>query len=271
MSRGSSVGYDRQITIFSPEGRLYQVEYAFRAINTGDGGDGTTSIGVRGKDSVAIITQKKVPDKLLDPSSVTHMYKLSENIGCVMTGRQADAVAQVKRARYEASQFKYKFGYEVPIDQLARRMGDIAQLFTQQPGIRPFGCSMMLISVDDERGPQLFQVDPAGYYLGHRACAAGVKEQEAMNVLEKKMKKDTELDEDKTIQMCIRALGSILAADFRAKEIEIGVVSKGGRAFRTLTEDEIEGHLTTLAEEDRAGSPLFFFFPSFFMMSILSY
>ena len=72
-------------------------------------------------------------------------------------------------------------------------------------------------------------MDPAGYYLGHRACAAGVKSQEAMNVLEKKIKKDTELDEDKTIQMCIRALGSILAADFRAKEIEVGVVSKGSR------------------------------------------
>lgn len=250
MSRGSSVGYDRQITIFSPEGRLYQVEYAFRAINTGDGGDGTTSIGVRGKDGVAIISQRKIPDKLIDPSSVTHMYKISENIGCVMTGRQADSVAQVKRVRYEASQFKYKFGYEVPIDQLARRLGDINQLFTQQPGIRPFGCTMILISVDDERGPQLFHVDPAGYFLGHKACAAGVKEQEAMNVLEKKLKKDTELSMDKTIQMCIRCLGSILAADFRAKEIEIGVVSKDDRAFRTLTEEEIEAHLTTLAEED---------------------
>merc|ERR1712157_683599 len=109
---------------------------------------------------------------------------------------------------------------------------------------------MMLISVDDERGPQLFQVDPAGYYLGHRACAAGVKEQEAVNVLEKKIKKDTELDADKTVQMCIRALGSILAADFRSNEIEVAVVTKEDRAFRTLTEDEIEAHLTTLAEED---------------------
>lgn len=250
MSRGSSVGYDRQITIFSPEGRLYQVEYAFRALSTGDGGDGTTSIGVRGKDSVAVITQKKVPDKLLDASTVTHMYKISENIGCVMTGRQADSVAQVQRARYEASQFLYKFGYEVPIDQLARRIGDINQLFTQQPGIRPFGCCMMLISFDDERGPQLFTCDPAGYYLGHRACAAGVKEQEAMNVLEKKIKKDTSLDKDETILTCIRSLASIYAADFRSGEIEIAVVSKDERAFKTLTTEEIDAYLTTLAEQN---------------------
>lgn len=247
MSRGSSVGYDRQITIFSPEGRLYQVEYAFRAVVTGQQ---TTAVGIRGHDCVAVITQKKIPDKLMDPDTMTHIFRISEHIGCVVTGRLADARVHVQRARYEASQFAYKFGYEVPIDVLTKRIGDLNQLFTQQPGIRPFGLVMMLISIDGENGPQLYQVDPAGFVMGYRGRAAGVKHQEAETYLEKKLKSKPKLEGDQTVLMCIRTLAHVLQADFKASEIEIGVVSTSDRSFRKLTESEIDAHLVTLAEEE---------------------
>lgn len=184
MSRSS---YDRYLTIFSPDGRLYQVEYAFKAINT----SGFTSIALRGKDCAVVCTQRKIPDKLLDPTSVSHIFKLTAEIGCIVTGRIADARAQVMRARSEAAEFKYKYGYAITPDLLAKRMANINQVYTQRAAMRPLGINMMIIGLDSdpERGPQVFKVDPAGYYVGFRATAAGVKQAEAINFLEKQFKR----------------------------------------------------------------------------------
>ena len=160
MSRGGSGGgYDRHITVFSPDGRLYQVEYAFKAVKAA----GLTAIGVRGKvsriewsrvelnqvepagddgtrgspclpaclpiqDCVVLVTQKRVPDKLLDPSSVTSLHKLSPKVGCLAAGINPDTRSFVQTARTEAAEFKFTYGYEVATDILARILGDKAQV-----------------------------------------------------------------------------------------------------------------------------------------------
>lgn len=245
MSRAS--GYDRHITIFSPEGRLHQVEYAYQAVKKNQN---VTSIALRGNDCVVGVTQKKVPDKLMEKDFITHLYNITPNIGCLMTGMSPDARALVFRAREIASKFKDANGYEIPVHFLALKIANIGQVYTQHAYMRPYGVSTMLYSIDEESGPSLFQVDPAGMYMGYKACAAGTKDAEAINALEKVIKKKLNLTEAETIQQAIGCLQAVLGMDFKPSDIEVGIVSKTRPGFVRLGEEEIDGHLTAIAEKD---------------------
>eukprot|EP00516_Mucochytrium_quahogii_P013807 CAMPEP_0203805594 /NCGR_PEP_ID=MMETSP0100_2-20121128/14329_1 /ASSEMBLY_ACC=CAM_ASM_000210 /TAXON_ID=96639 /ORGANISM=" , Strain NY0313808BC1" /LENGTH=930 /DNA_ID=CAMNT_0050714145 /DNA_START=116 /DNA_END=2910 /DNA_ORIENTATION=+ len=240
MSRDA--GYDRYLTIFSPDGRLYQIEYAKKAVE----GGGITSVAVRGNDTVCFVAPRKVPDKLIDPASLTRMFNITPKIGCVMTGLVADGKSLVGQARQEATNFEYNNGYPIPVAFLAKRVADIAQVNTQHAGRRTMGADMILSAIDDEAGSQLFHIDPAGHYFGYRATAAGTKAQEAISIMEKRVTDDMDLE--KTITTAIMTLQTTMSADFKPEEIEVGVVH-ADKSFRVLSDSEVEEYqLQSLSE-----------------------
>lgn len=155
----------------------------------------------------------------------------------------------VRKAREMAAEFEHEAGYPIPVSYLAKKMADENQLHTQQAAKRSAAAVMILGAVDDEKGPQLFKVDPAGHYSGYLATAAGAKEQDAVNALEKKVKAGAAPACDEAVRLAISTMQSVLTSDFKASEIEISVVRTGERV-RQLTEAEIEAHLAALAERD---------------------
>jgi 20S proteasome subunit alpha 1 len=245
MSR--ETGFDRNLTVFSPEGRLYQVEYAFKAARA----PGLTTIGVRGVDCVVLCTEKRVPDRNIVADSVTHLFNISPRIGCCMTGLLPDSRAVVTRLRYEAAEYRNKYGYVCPVEMLANRAGDLAQLNTQEARMRVYGCITMLCGIDEELGPQLYKVDPAGLSLGYKATAAGAKEQEAVNFIEKLWKKaDGKFTRDQAIQAAIECLQQVTSQEFKATDIEVGIVTTDNPSFRKLEDEAVEDHLNAISARD---------------------
>jgi 20S proteasome subunit alpha 1 len=225
---------------------MCSTEYAFKAVKSA----GNTSIGVRGKDSVCVVTQKKVPDKLLDQTSVTHLFPITKYLGLLATGITADARTLVQQARNEAAEYRFRYGYEMPVDVLSKWIADKSQVYTQHASMRPLGVVSMVLGIDDEYGPQLYKCDPAGHYFGHKAASAGLKDQEAINFLEKKMKNDPSFTYAETVQTAISALQSVLQEDFKATEIEVGVVQMDNPEFRILSTEEVDEHLTLISERN---------------------
>ena len=241
--------HEYQMTVFSPEGKLHQVEYAFKAIKS----SGLTSIALRGKNCVVAVTEKRVGDRMIDPATVTNLHMITPQLGCLVTGRETDGRSWVARLRQEAFDYLQENGSPITVDVLSIRGADLAQLYTQKSTMRAYACELIIFSVESEFGPQLYKLDPAGHCMGYHAVTSGVKEQDAINHLEKEWasrKGFLNLSDDDAIRLAIDTLQKTIGQDFKPSDIEVGFVNGVNRTFKKLSTQEIDAHLQVIQRFD---------------------
>ncbi len=223
------MAYDRAITVFSPDGRLFQVEYAREAVKRG-----TTTVGLKFKGGVALIVDKRITSRLIEPTSIEKIFKIDEHIGCATSGLVADARALVERARIEAQINRLTYEEPIQVKTLTRKICDFKQTYTQYGGVRPFGTALLIGGVDDT-GPRLFATDPSGAMMEYKATAEGEGRDAAIEYFEKNYEEG--MSKDEAIVLGLKALIYATEKKIEGRAVEIGVVDKD-RKFRILTPDE---------------------------------
>ncbi|KAI1722192.1 proteasome subunit domain-containing protein [Ditylenchus destructor] len=226
--------YDSRTTIFSPEGRLYQVEYAMEAISHAG-----TCLGILGTDGVLIAAEKRNVHKLLD-DQVLHekIYRISDNIVCTVAGITADANILINKLRFWAANYKYQYNEPMPCEQLVQTLCNEKQRFTQIGGKRPFGVSLLYAGWDQHFGFQLYQSDPSGNYTGWKATCIGNNHQAAVSLLKQEYKSG-DLDECKKLAM--KVLSKTLDVKLSADKVEMAVLTRRGdqTVMVELSDDDI--------------------------------
>ncbi|CAH2067875.1 unnamed protein product [Thlaspi arvense] len=232
----------------SPSGKLVQIEHALTAV-----GSGQTSLGIKASNGVVIATEKKLPSILVDEASVQKIQHLTPNIGVVYSGMGPDFRVLVRKSRKQAEQYLRLYKEPIPVTQLVRETATVMQEFTQSGGVRPFGVSLLVAGYDD-KGPQLYQVDPSGSYFSWKASAMGKNVSNAKTFLEKRYTEDMELDD--AIHTAILTLKEGILTkpntslcvfhsfegEISSKNIEIGKIG-ADKVFRVLTPAEIDDYL----------------------------
>ena len=148
--------YDKAITVFAPDGQLFQVQYAFEAVRRG-----SATIAVVGKDCIAFAVEKITATKLQDPRTIRKIQRVDEHLMITFAGLQADARILIDKARFEAQSFRFNYEDAPTIEYVARFMAETQQKFTQKGGVRPFGVSTFLAGFEDG-GPKLYMTEPSG-------------------------------------------------------------------------------------------------------------
>ena len=215
------MGYDRAITVFSPDGRLLQVEYAKKSVSLG-----ALAIGIVFKGGVLLMADRYRTDKLLIPESVNKVFMIEDHMGMTSAGFISDARVIVKKARLRAQQHKMTYGEPIDAEGLVKYLADLEQAYTQYGGIRPFGVSLLIGSCEG-KNPSLFLIEPSGIYFKYKAKAVGTNQEDEVNkMLEKGYKEN--MDVKAAMKLGVSVFKKTLGKQFALNRLETSVITSKG-------------------------------------------
>lgn len=232
-------GYDRAITVFSPDGKLFQVQYAQEAVKRG-----LTALGIKVKEGVVLAAERRLRSRLVEKTSIEKIFQVDEHIGATASGLIADARVLADQARIEAQIHRLRYDEPISAQALAKKIGDIKQLYTQHGGVRPFGARFLIAGVDNGT-PSLFETDPSGVVASYKCQAIGGGAQTVIEFLEKRY--DGEASLESAILLALEALKTIVEGELTEEKVEMAVVSTKTGKFRKLGPEEIEEYIKKLS------------------------
>lgn len=234
--------YDRAITVFSPDGHLFQVEYAMEAVRKG-----STAVGVRGGNVIVLGVEKKSTAKLQEARTVRKICKLDSHISLAFAGLTADARVLVNRARIECQSYRLNMEDACTTEYISRHIAKVQQRYTQRGGRRPFGISTLIVGFDHDGSPHLYQTDPSGTYSEWRANSIGRNDKTVREYLEKHYAEDMELDEKAATRLTVQALLEVVESG--AKNIEVAVLRPNQDGMEVLSTEVVEALCTAINKE----------------------
>ncbi len=234
--------YDRGITIFSPDGRLYQVEYAREAVKRG-----TASVGLRTPDGVVLAANRQVNSPLMERSSVEKIHKADDHVGIASAGHVADARQLIDLARRRAQGEQLRYGQDIGVETLTRAVTDHIQEYTQTGGARPFGVALLVGGVEDGE-PRLFETDPSGTDYEWQAAAVGGARDTIQGYLEEHYRED--LDIDGGIELAVSALSEPEDGIVAAEDVDVATVTTEDESFHSVDDDRLESIIGEIDAEE---------------------
>jgi len=226
------MGYDRAITMFSPDGRLLQVEYAKKTVR-----QGSAAIGIVCKDGIVLVTDKRIVDKLIVPESLEKIFQIDDHLWATAAGILSDARVLIERAQLKAQQ--HRVTYDSPLDTLSavKDICSLKQICTQSGGLRPFGVSLLVAGIENGEA-KLFETDPTGIYFQYKATAIGEGEPEIEEILHKNYKESITIEEAK--KLAIKALVKVIDKDIDVTRIDCAHILMKDKKFRKSSKEEIQ-------------------------------
>ncbi|KAK7544927.1 nucleophile aminohydrolase [Phyllosticta citribraziliensis] len=234
-------GYDRALSVFSPDGHVFQVEYALEAVKRG-----TCAVAVKGKDVVVLGCEKRSAMKLQDTRITPSKICLVDNhVALAFAGLNADARILVDKARLEAQSHRLTVEDPVSIEYITKYVAGVQQRYTQSGGVRPFGISTLIVGFDpNDKTPRLYQTEPSGIYSAWKANAIGRSSKTVREFLERNHKDD--MDREETIKLTVKSLLEVVQTG--AKNIEIAIMAPG-KALELLPVEDIEKYVESINTE----------------------